>query len=134
MTAHPTILSPMDRAAGIAKYPILALGTAAEEAALAEVSIRAGEVPSVTRVVAFGSRVRGDFRGDSDLDVLVIVRNISSRDAVIRLLYRVEEEYDVPFAPVIYTVSEYEENRRLGSRFVANVEREGRVLYDAEQG
>ena len=87
----------MVQAARIAKYPILALGTAAGEAALAEASVRA-------------------------------------REAVISLLYGIEENHDVPLAPVIYTVSEYEENSRLGSSFVANVEREGRVLYDAEQG
>jgi uncharacterized protein len=124
----------MDRAALRARHPILALGTAIEEAALAEVSVRAGEVPAIVRVVAFGSRARGDFRGDSDLDVLVIVRDISSRAAVIRLLYGIEEKHDVSLAPVIYTMREYEENRRLGSRFVVNVEHEGKVLYEAQQG
>jgi uncharacterized protein len=124
----------MDRVAGTAQHPILSLGTAAEEAALAEVSLRARELSSVVRVVAFGSRVRGDFRGDSDLDVLVIVRDISSREAVIRFLYDIEEKHDVPLAPVLYTAIEYEENRRLNSGFVAAVEHEGKILYDAEQG
>jgi hypothetical protein len=42
--------------------------------------------------------------------------SVRAREAVIRLLYGIEE------------------NSRLGSSFVANVEREGKVLYDAEQG
>jgi predicted nucleotidyltransferase len=134
MERHPTILIVMKRNVGIARPPILALGTPQEEAALAEVSARSGELSSVVRVVAFGSRVRGDFRDDSDMDLLVIVRDISSRDEVIRLLCGIEEIHDVPLAPIIYTMSEYEENRRLGSTFVSNVEREGKVLYDAQQG
>jgi hypothetical protein len=34
---------------------------------------------------------------------------------------------------VIYTVAEYETNRRMGSRFVENVEKEGVLLYDAQR-
>lgn len=124
----------MPRAAGIATPPILTLGLPAEEAALAQVGAGAGGIAGIVRIVAFGSRVRGDFRIDSDMDLLVILDNISRRDSVIRFLHDIEERFDVPFSPVLYTMREYEENQRLGSRFVENVEREGKVLYDALPG
>jgi predicted nucleotidyltransferase len=85
------------------------------------------------RLVAFGSRIRGDFHGDSDLDILVLVHDIAAKDEIIAFLYRVETECDVPLSPVLYTVAEYESNRRMGSRFVENVEKEGVVLYDAQR-
>jgi uncharacterized protein len=111
----------------------LALATEAEKKALAAVQQGAEAVSSIQRVVAFGSRVRGDFNGDSDLDLLVLVRSISAKDDVVRFLYSIETEFDVPLAPVIYTVAEYEHNRALRSSFVQNVEKEGVILYDAER-
>ena len=92
------------------------------------------KVASIKRIVAFGSRVRGDFTSDSDLDLLVLVDFIQGRQEVIRFLYDIETDTGVSLAPVIYTVREFEINRAFGSRFVANVEREGVVLYDAERG
>lgn len=87
------------------------------------------------KVVAFGSRVRGDFHGSSDLDVMVIIdhMDIEVKNRVIRILHDAELEYDVPLSPVLYTKSEYRINRALGSPFFEHVEKEGIVLYDAER-
>jgi predicted nucleotidyltransferase len=111
----------------------LPLMTPAERKALKKISREAARHPLLERLVAFGSRIRGDFHGDSDLDLLVLVRDIAAKDEIVASLYRIETEYDVPLAPVIYTVAEYETNRRMGSRFVENVEKEGVVLYDARR-
>lgn len=111
----------------------LPLVTAAEKKALQRAAREAALHPLLERLVAFGSRIRGDFHGDSDLDILVLVRDIAAKDEVISFLYRIETECDVPLSPVIYTVDEYETNRRMGSRFVENVEREGLVLYDVQR-
>jgi predicted nucleotidyltransferase len=122
----------MDTKAAIIKA--LPLMTPAERKALKRIAREAALHPRLERLVAFGSRIRGDFHGDSDLDILVLVRDITAKDEIIAFLYRIETEYDVPLAPVIYTVAEYETNRRLGSRrFVENVEKEGVVLYDAQR-
>ena len=104
-----------------------------EMRALRELSRRAARIPTIVRMTAFGSRVRGDFRGDSDFDILVIVLDIRERANVIRFIYQVETETDAALSAVIYTEAEYRKNRALGSPFVKNVEREGVVLYDAEQ-
>jgi len=44
-------------------------------------------------VVAFGSRVRGDFGGESDLDILVVVRDLTFEDelSVVRVVSAEEE-------------------------------------------
>ena len=111
----------------------LPLATPAEREALERVAREAALHPMLERLVAFGSRIRGDFHGDSDLDILVLVRDIAAKDEIISFLYRVETACDVPLSPVLYTVAEYETNRRMGSRFVENVEKEGVVLYDAQR-
>ena len=121
----------MGRKAGI--IDVLPLMTSAERKALKRIAREAALHPKVERLVAFGSRIRGDFHGDSDLDILVLVHDITARDEIVAFLYRIETEYDVPLSPVIYTVTEYETNRRMGSRFVENVEKEGMVLYDAQR-
>jgi predicted nucleotidyltransferase len=111
----------------------LPLMTPAERKALKRIAREAALHPMLERLVAFGSRIRGNFRGDSDLDILVLVHDIAAKDEIISFLYQVETECDVPLSPVIYTVAEYETNRRMGSRFVQNVEKEGVVLYDAQR-
>ncbi len=116
-----------------ARLDALPLMTPAEQKALRRIAREAAHYPMLERLVAFGSRIRGDFRGDSDLDILILVRDIAAKDEVIAFLYQIEMRYDVPLSPVIYTVAEYETNRRMGSRFVENVEKEGVVLYDAQR-
>jgi uncharacterized protein len=104
-----------------------------ERLALQQLASGAARVPSILRMTAFGSRVRGDFRGDSDFDILVIIKDIGERAEVIRFIYQVELDTDAPLSPVIFTEAEYSRNRAMGSPFVNNVEREGVVLYDAQQ-
>jgi len=106
----------------------------AESGALKDITRLMPAVPGVLRVVFFGSRRRGDFRQDSDLDILVILKDLSSRDRTISVLHDLEMEYDVPISPVIYTEREYGINVKMKSGFFLNVEREGLVLYDAHQG
>jgi len=56
-------------------------------------------------VIAFGSTVRGDFRGDSDFDVLVIVRerNRNTVDKILSIFNEEEIETGIPFSPVVKT-------------------------------
>jgi predicted nucleotidyltransferase len=48
-----------------------------------------GEGVEVKRIILFGSRARGDYREDSDWDLLVVVGGSLSREAIRRLQYRI---------------------------------------------
>jgi predicted nucleotidyltransferase len=95
----------------------LPLASWPEKLALEAVGRAARDHSSVARIVAFGSRVRGDFSGESDLDLLVLLDDISAREDVIRFIFRIEREHDVSLSPVIYTIDEYAMNRKLGRLF-----------------
>lgn len=50
----------------------------------------------VVKIVLFGSRARGDYREDSDWDIMVVVdRRLSRRDKL-RLWYDIYRELDIP--------------------------------------
>ena len=110
----------------------LPLASDPEKLALEAVGSAARDHSSVARIVAFGSRARGDFSGESDLDLLVLLDDISAREDVVKFIFRIERKHDVSLSPVIYTIDEYAINRKLGSGFVANIEREGVVIYDSK--
>jgi len=111
----------------------LPLARADEITALKEAAASLSVYPDVLKVVVFGSRVRGDFTGDSDMDVLVVISKMDLKlmNDVIHLLGELEFKYDVPISPTIRTKKEYEVNKNMGSPFITNVEREGITLYDS---
>jgi predicted nucleotidyltransferase len=104
-----------------------------EAEALDKAASSLAAIPGVVKVVVFGSRVRGDFSGASDWDILVVVADISLKHPVIHALHDIELEFEIPLAPVIFTSKEYLVNQELKSSFFENIEREGVVVYDAQR-
>lgn len=78
----------------------------------------------------FGSKVRGDFSDDSDIDIFVLVKektpDLGERLDEITADYIFD--YDLPLSPVLYDLFEYQKNKELGSFFFEKVENEGVLL------
>ncbi|MFQ6067291.1 MAG: nucleotidyltransferase domain-containing protein [bacterium] len=75
----------------------------------------------------FGSKAKGDFSKESDIDVLLVVKKITSelRDKIFDLLLDIELEYDPKISLVILSEYEYQRNAEMGSPFIAGVEKDG---------
>lgn len=77
----------------------------------------------------FGSKVRGDFTKDSDIDIFILVkRKKGVRDQISDISAEYFYETDVPISTVVYSIFEYKKNMELGSFFFENVEKEGVTL------
>lgn len=89
----------------------------------------------IIKAIAYGSRVRGDCEGDSDLDVLIIVdkKDKMLKDKILDLVYSYELNYDLPFSVIILSLNEYKLNEELGSPFIKNIKKEGKLFYDSGQ-
>ena len=98
-----------------------------DAAARVGVAIRARLKDAVEGVYVFGSRVRGDHRGDSDLDLLVVVsaRNQEVERAVIDICLDEELRSGIAFDPVIKVSASFALERRHRSPFYQNVARDG---------
>ncbi|MDI6752510.1 MAG: nucleotidyltransferase domain-containing protein [bacterium] len=83
----------------------------------------------VVSIRLFGSKVRGDFTKDSDIDIFVLVKKRKGiKDKVRDIAADYFFDTNIPLAPVVYNLSEYKRNKELGSFFFESVEREGIVL------
>ena len=84
---------------------------------------------NIIAIRLFGSKVRGDFENDSDIDIFVLVKDKRKmRDKISDIAADYFYEYNVPLTPVVYSLFEYEKNKELGSFFFEQVEREGITL------
>ena len=81
----------------------------------------------IVKIILFGSKTRGDFNEESDVDIFVLVREKTSdiRDKVGDITADYIFDSDIPLSPVLYDLFEYHKNRELGSFFFENVEKEG---------
>ena len=75
----------------------------------------------------FGSKVRGDFSQESDIDILMIVRdkNKIQREKIYDILLDIDLKFDPKISLKIFTREEFDQNKKLGSPFVFNVEKQG---------
>lgn len=86
---------------------------------------------AVARMLVYGSKARGNAHEDSDIDVLLIVKNEAAdlKRVLRRIGYRLSAtSYAVP-SILAYTQEEWDQRKSIGSTFFETVEREAvRVL------
>ena len=102
--------------------------SAVDTSLLGQVRQRLVTLPGLIRLVAFGSRARGDARADSDLDLMVVLANKGSLGDRAWEVRRRLLDILVPVDLIIYTPEEFEKVRRLKSSIAGIAEREGLIL------
>ncbi len=82
-------------------------------------------------VVAFGSKVRGDFVEDSDLDILVVIkqRTFHMIDTINALFLQEENTTGISFSVVIKGLDSFLEEKIHNTLFYRNIQKEGLFLY-----
>jgi predicted nucleotidyltransferase len=78
----------------------------------------------------FGSRARGDAREDSDVDLLVLIDDLTWREAIEAIDLGTDEELrsGVPLSPLPHATAEFERLRAMESLFAREVDRDGVVV------
>lgn len=86
------------------------------------------------KVYLFGSRARGEAQFDSDVDILVVVRQQfgpkNSRWEMLSRLTSIAVRLRVPADILLYTVEEVEEWLDGGNNVIEKAVREGKPLYE----
>jgi predicted nucleotidyltransferase len=107
--------------------------TEQEKAALSEFLARLQEkyADDVVLVVLFGSKVRGDFDEESDLDVLVVVRDGDwrFRDEVALTAFEPMLEHDIVITPLVIDLEHYRRLQRHRAPLYRNIRAEGLDLW-----
>jgi len=84
---------------------------------------------NILEIRLFGSKVRGDFSKDSDVDIFILIKKKNKiEDKISEIAADYFFETGIPLSPVIYSLFEYKKNKDLGSFFFENVEKEGIIL------
>jgi len=104
-----------------------------EKVALSEFVARLREryADDIVLVTLFGSKVRGDFDEESDLDVLVVVKDGDwrLRDEVALTAFEPMLEYDVVITPLVIDLEHYQWLRRYRAPLYRNIRAEGLDLW-----
>jgi len=81
---------------------------------------------NLIRIALFGSKVRGNYTHDSDLDILVILAqdDIASLNKIAAVTADIKLHYDVALSPVIFSEYDYQVNKNMKSPFALAVESE----------
>lgn len=82
---------------------------------------------SLLKCVLFGSKARGDCDNESDLDVAIVVRNLTRelKNRILDEVAEIEFEYFIPISTFIISEADFMHLRERERRIVIDIEREG---------
>lgn len=100
-----------------------------KDALLREVRDRLVRAVDPERIIAFGSRARGDADSESDLDLIVVMETDLSPGERAAKVRRALRGLGVPLDVLVYRPEKYEHYRKLPWSVVAIAEEEGVVLH-----
>ena len=85
------------------------------------------------KIILFGSYAYGDFREDSDVDVLVVMP-LARGQRDVRQAAAIRERVHAPFPMDVIVRSPQQIARRLaqGDGFIGEIVRRGRLMYEGE--
>lgn len=83
------------------------------------------------KIILFGSAATGGWTSDSDIDLLVIVRELQNRRALRVAIRQAINGMGVPKDVIVLTADEFETKRRIPGTIAFPADREGEVLYAA---
>ena len=86
-----------------------------------------GEIQSL---VLYGSIARGNYGPESDIDILVIIKNKESEDRAMDISYGIDCANQTVTSLITYTEDEIRNKILIISPFIQTIIEEGRVLYD----
>jgi predicted nucleotidyltransferase len=82
------------------------------------------------KIILFGSRARGDFRADSDLDLLVVMPDGTDRHAAAVAMRRRLADLLTPVDVIVTTPQEIERRGNAFGSVLRPALRQGRVIHD----
>jgi hypothetical protein len=79
------------------------------------------------KLVLFGSKARGDYDAESDIDVAIIVGGLTRelKNQILDKVAEVEFKYFIPISTLILSDEEFGRLKRLERRIALDIEREG---------
>lgn len=82
---------------------------------------------SIKTMLLYGSKARGDYTKESDLDVFVLIDkgDFEIRDQIVDLAYDFFLKYGVLISPRVINMNEYELLDRWQTAFIKNLKKDG---------
>jgi hypothetical protein len=79
------------------------------------------------KMILFGSRARGDYDDESDIDVAIVVRGLTRemKHQILDQVAEIELKYLLPISAFILSEDEFDHLKKRERRIVLNIEREG---------
>ena len=99
-----------------------------------QVAMQLADAAQASQVILFGSYARGEATDRSDVDLLVVAETDLPRHKRAVNLYKQFHPYPFGMDIVVYTPQEIEEGMKSDLTFVSAVLREGKTLYERQDG